>query len=301
MAPSLGIAKKFDTNEVVVNNQNITESSHDFLYHFGLDRDLDDIQERFCDVKFVCCGGSPKRMGHYAEIFAKEMNYDPPTDLSKSDRYCLFKTGKVLWINHGIGGPSLSVMLNEAIKLLHYANCTNVCFIRLGTSGGIGVEPGTVIISSGALNGELKQEYTQWIMGKKVTRPCFVDEGLRTELIDIANSINIPQCSGLTLCADDFYEGQARLDGAFCDYSSEDKFEFLKELVKKGVRNFEMESTCFTALTARANIRAAVCCVALLNRLNGDQVNLDKDTYHEYEMRPFKLVTSLLKKNLENI
>ncbi|CEF67115.1 Nucleoside phosphorylase domain and Uridine phosphorylase, eukaryotic family-containing protein [Strongyloides ratti] len=301
MAPSLGNDKKFDTSDIFINNQNITESSSDFLYHFGLDKNNDDIPCRFHDVKFVCCGGSSKRMGHYAKIFAKEMNYEVPIDLSKSDRYCLYKTGKVLWVNHGIGAPSLSVMLNEIIKLLHYANCKDVSFIRLGTSGGIGVEPGTVVISSGALNGELKQEYNQWIMGKKVSRPCVVDEKLQSEIIETANLINIPQCSGLTLCADDFYEGQARLDGAFCDYNSEDKFTFLKELVEKGVRNFEMESTCFTALTSRANIKAAVCCVALLNRLNGDQVILDKNTYLEYEMRPFKLVTALLKRRLASV
>ena len=39
---------------------------------------------------------------------------------------------------HGIGVPSLSVMLNELLKLLHYAECEDVLFIRIGTSGGLG-------------------------------------------------------------------------------------------------------------------------------------------------------------------
>lgn len=34
----------------------------------------------------------------------------------------------------------------------------------------------------------------------------------------------------------------------------------------------EMESLAFAALTHHAGIRAAVICVTLLNRLNGDQV-----------------------------
>lgn len=34
---------------------------------------------------------------------------------------------------------------------------------------------------------------------------------------------------GLTLGADDFYEGQGRIDGAICDgYTEQDKMNFLK-------------------------------------------------------------------------
>lgn len=44
-------------------------------------------------------------------------------------------------------------------------------------------------------------------------------------------------------------------------------------LSSKGVVNIEMESTIFAALTYHAGIKAAVVCVALLNRLNGDQVS----------------------------
>ena len=34
--------------------------------------------------------------------------------------------------------PSTGIMLNELIKLLHHARCTDVTVIRIGTSGGIG-------------------------------------------------------------------------------------------------------------------------------------------------------------------
>lgn len=59
-------------------------------------------------------------------------------------------------------------MLVETIKLLHYANAKNVTFIRLGTSGGLGVPPGTVVISNGAVNGEVQEFHIQYIRGKKV-------------------------------------------------------------------------------------------------------------------------------------
>uniref|UniRef100_A0A915A580 Nucleoside phosphorylase domain-containing protein n=1 Tax=Parascaris univalens TaxID=6257 RepID=A0A915A580_PARUN len=48
--------------------------------------------------------------------------------------------------------------------------------------------------------------------------------------------------------------GQARLDGEFCAYTSKDKYDFLQTLYKKGVRNIEMESTCFASMFRRVCI-----------------------------------------------
>lgn len=70
--------------------------------------------------------------------------------------------------------------------------------------------------------------------------------------------------------------GQGRLDGAFCEFSENDKMEYLDKLHDFGVVNIEMESTIFAALTHHAGIRAAVVCVTLLDRLKGDQVSRRK-------------------------
>lgn len=67
--------------------------------------------------------------------------------------------------------------------------------------------------------------------------------------------------------------GQGRLDGAFCDYTENDKMEYLTKLHDFGVVNIEMECTIFAALTYQAGIRSAIVCVALLDRLKGDQVS----------------------------
>ena len=55
-----------------------------------------------------------------------------------------------------------------------------------------------------------------------------------------------------------FVSGQARLDGAFCDYTKEDKMMFLRRIHEKGICNIEMESLCFAAYCHRANIRGMV-------------------------------------------
>lgn len=44
----------------------------------------------------------------------------------------------VLSLQHGMGIPSVSIMLHEILKLVYYAKCKDVTFIRIGTSGGIG-------------------------------------------------------------------------------------------------------------------------------------------------------------------
>ena len=38
-----------------------------------------------------------------------------------------------------MGTPSLSILLHELIKLVFYSKCQNVVFLRIGTSGGIGI------------------------------------------------------------------------------------------------------------------------------------------------------------------
>ena len=42
----------------------------------------------------------------------------------------------------------------------------------------------------------------------------------------------------------------------------------------QGVTNMEMEALVFASLTHKAGIRSAVVCVTLLDRLQGDQVDI---------------------------
>lgn len=69
------------------------------------------------------------------------------------------------------------------------------------------------------------------------------------------------------------FQGQGRLDGAFCEYTETEKLEYLKHLQCQGIINIEMESTVIAALTHQAGIKTAIVCVTLLDRLVGDQVS----------------------------
>ena len=47
-------------------------------------------------------------------------------------------------------------MLHETIKLLYHAKATDVTIFRLGTSGGLGLQPGTVVLTTEAVDGLLR-------------------------------------------------------------------------------------------------------------------------------------------------
>lgn len=139
----------------------------------------------------------------------------------------------------------------------------------------------------------------QTILGKTVLRPAKLDKRLARELKSLADAEDpYDTVNGKTLCTNDFYEGQGRLDGAFCDYGEAEKMEYLNKLADFGVVNIEMESSTFAALTYQAGIRGAIVCVTLLDRLKGDQVMTPKEVMHEWQNRPQVLVSRLIRKHM---
>uniref|UniRef100_A0A914UM93 Nucleoside phosphorylase domain-containing protein n=1 Tax=Plectus sambesii TaxID=2011161 RepID=A0A914UM93_9BILA len=283
-----------------LSNPHLLPDEDDVLYHFGLTKHSTDLPVVFGDVRFVCTGGSVGRLACVAQEIATSLGITDGSDrrnLCNSDRYCMYKVGPALCVNHGMGVPSLSIMLIEVIKLLHHARCKNVTFFRIGTSGGLGLEPGTVVVSNAAVNCELKPIHVQYVLGQRTERPATLDQKLVQELLEIGSTLPFPVATGATMCADDFYEGQGRLDGAFCEYSMEDKFKYIQTLFDAGVRNIEMESVCFASMMTRADVRGAIVCATIVNRFDGDQVAIDKATIKQFETRPMDLVIAYIKRH----
>ena len=71
----------------------------------------------------------------------------------------------------------------------------------------------------------------------------------------LSSIVNAWRCDSLPGIDVSDSPGQARLDGAFCDYQAEDKMTFLKKVHSSGVANIEMESLCFASYCHRAGIR----------------------------------------------
>lgn len=198
-----------------------------------------------------------------------------------------------------MGIPSISIMLHELIKLLHHARCIDFILFRIGTSGGVGLAPGTVVVTDKAVDCFFRAQFEQVVLGKVVTRSTELDVGVSKELLQCSSELeDVPTIIGNTMCTSDFYEGQGRLDGALCSFSTEDKLEYLRKAFNTGVRNIEMESTVFAAMCRACGIKAAVVCVTLLNRFDGDQIATPHDVLVEYQQRPQVLVAHFIKKRL---
>ncbi|XP_008176713.2 uridine phosphorylase 2 isoform X1 [Trachemys scripta elegans] len=289
---------------VHVKNPHLDSMDEDVLYHLNLGTKTHNLPVMFGDVKFVCVGGSPNRMKAFAQFMHKELGLEGDgKDLKDicagTDRYSMYKAGPVLSISHGMGVPSISIMLHELIKLLHHAKCRDVTIIRIGTSGGLGIDPGTVVITDIAVDSFFKARFEQVILDNIVVRSTELDKDLVEELLNCSKEIHyFPTLIGHTMCTYDFYEGQGRLDGALCSFSHEKKLEYLKRAYDAGVRNIEMESTVFAAICGLCGLKAAVVCVALLNRLEGDQIKAPHEVLVEYQQRPQHLISIFIKKRL---
>lgn len=288
-----------------IKNPHIEDMKEDILYHLGLTTSNDDLQIMFGDVKFVCVGGTPERMCDFAHYISKALQMtcsdeDELLNASKSSRYALFKAGPVLCVSHGIGSPSISVVLHEIMKLMHHARAEDPVFLRLGTCGGLGLPPGSLVITTVSVDGMLQPYQELVVLGQKVQRPSTLDEGLCKELKSVADKY-IRDCTvvtGKTMCADDFYEGQGRLDGAFCEYSHADKVSYLKKLNEEGVVNIEMESLTFAAMCRNAGVKGGVICVTIVDRLKDDQVTATGEMLKIWQERVLHLAAMYIKDKL---
>ncbi|XP_052804329.1 uridine phosphorylase 2-like isoform X2 [Mya arenaria] len=290
---------------ITLRNPHIPKLKEDVLYHLNLSDKANDLPAMFGDVKFVCFGGSPKRMEKFAQFMVGQLNEKIPagmtlSDISHgSDRYVLYKVGPVLSVSHGMGIPSLSIVFHEVLKMLYHADCKDVKFFRLGTSGGLGLEPGTVVITDAAVDGLLRPYMEVATLGMILQHPAFLDRDLCEQLQEIGTkNQQYETVIGKTMCTYDFYEGQARLDGAFCDFTEEDKMAFLKRIHDRGVLNIEMESLCFAAMAHRAAVKSAIICCTIVDRLKSDQITASHETLEEWQERPQKIVAKFIRKQL---
>lgn len=282
-------------------NSRLDSIQHDALFHLGIDLDDEETVSKFTNVKFVCVGGTASRMKSLASTLASSLyNIDVGTvgfeHSFENCRYSGYKLGHFFCVNHGIGTPSLSVVLHEVVKLLQRAQCSDVTLVRLGTCGGIGLPSGTVVVSDGALTPGFQPVFRTSILGEPLHLPVVVDQSL---VADICNC-HQPEVDdfsvvrGKTYCADDFYQGQGRLDGAICGYDEVEQKAFFTKLRDLGVKNIEMESAGLLAFSHKCGIKAAVVCVTLVDRLQADL----PDAKEEVQSYPIQLVTKFIKSKL---
>ncbi len=98
----------------------------------------------------------------------------------------------------------LLVPLSNRFQLLYYAQVPKITYIRIGTSGGLGLEPGTVVVTTEAINGELEACLKMPILGKLHSRETKFDQELVRDIIEQAahftnDALPITTVSGKTI------------------------------------------------------------------------------------------------------
>lgn len=254
---------------------------HPALYH--LDVSAEEARIIFAGVDFVVMGGTEARVSRFAEMLAEQRDLPWKLVSGPHARFRMLRVGNVLAVNHGMGAPSISILLNEVVSGLRGASPPRsaAVLVRIGTSGGVGVAPGSVVVSTALLNELLEPEHEVIVMGERRRLPTRVDAAIVERLRGLELESVV---FGATMSANDFYNNQGRLDGPFCDFSAADKDAFLRRLHAAGVRNIEMEGVCFTALAHLAGLRAVVVCMPLVDRLLGDQPHIISNPHRALQL-----------------
>ncbi len=267
----------------------VLDGSHeDVYYHFGV-ASTDPILENLRDVRAVIMAGSGGRIKEFADRWSALNGGTPIVAFPKEDRFVTRYTGGVLFASHGMGMPSASIALQELMRLVFFLKrgdldaLAEVFWCRVGTSGGVGLPGGTVVVSSEGLMADLKPyrllrggdgEY--WFDGH-------FPSATYDAIIAANDHTDFEVVSGKTVAGNEFFLEQFRLDGAVCFETPETKMAWLEWLDRNGVRNIEMEGAMLAGYLNHWGFpKFAMICCTLLNRLEGDQVTATPEELHKF-------------------
>ena len=263
-------------------------TTEDVYYHFGV-ASSDPILAKLRDVKAVIMAGSGGRIKEFAQRWSELNGGAEIVAFHKEDRFVTRYTAGVLFASHGMGMPSASIALQELMRMVFFLKrgdldaMDEVFWCRVGTSGGVGLPGGTVVVSSEGLMADLKPyrllnggtgEY--WFDGHfpPSTSQAIIAANEHTDFEIVA---------GKTVAGNEFFLEQFRLDGAICLETPETKMGWLSWIHDNGVANIEMEGAMLAGyLNWWGFSQFAMICCTLLDRLEGDQVTATAAQLHKY-------------------
>lgn len=217
--------------------------------------------------KYVILPGDPKR----CEKIAK--HFDNAVLVADSREYVTY-TGtldgvKVSVMSTGIGGPSASIAMEEAIK------CGADTFIRVGTCGGIDLDVvgGDVVIATGAIRMEgTSREYAP------IEFPAVANLDVANALSNAATKLGYKKHVGVVQCKDAFF-GQHEPEKMPVSYELLNKWNAWKML---GTKASEMESAALFICAAARGVRAGSVFLTVANQERALK-GLDNPQAHDTE------------------
>jgi uridine phosphorylase len=216
-------------------------------------------------AEFIMLVGDPARAAMVADLLDE-------VELERRQREFVTYTGRyqgmplsVVAIGMGAG--------NAEIAVIELCQCTRQpTMLRCGTSGGLApdIGLGDLVITQAAYRLE---ETSLNYVGEGY--PAVADLEVTLGLIEAAERLELSYHLGITATAAGFYGAQGRDLPGFPPRRP----DILTDLVRQGVKNLEMETSCLLTLASLRGFRAGAVCAVLANRR--DQVFVtpeDKET-----------------------
>jgi uridine phosphorylase len=269
----------------------VSGEATDFYYHFGVSSD-DPLLNQFRDVRAIVLAGPGHRIVEFAQAWSDDRGGAPIVALPKEDRFVTRYCDGVLFASHGMGMPSASIAVQELMRLVFFLKggdhdaMSEVFWTRVGTSGGVGLPAGAVVVTTDGVMADLKPyRLLQGATGEYWFDGTF-PAGIAQAIVDASAESGIQVEMGRTVAGNEFFLEQFRLDGALCFETLESKMAWLEWIDGAGVRNIEMEGAMFAGYLNHWGFpRFAMICVTILNRLEGDQVTATAQDLSEFRER----------------
>ena len=272
----------------------------DHYHHLGLASD-DPILDQLSDLRAIIMAGSPARVDAFAQRWSHHHDGAAVIAFPEEDRFTTRYVAGVLFVSHGMGMPSASIAVQELMRLAYVlkrgddAALDRIFWARLGTSGGIGLEPGTIVVTTEALMADLQPYRLLDGAGGYYWFDGHFPEAVVDDILRVGSVTGLPVVSGKTVSTHEFYLEQFRLDGAIRLADRERKAEWLATLQEHGVRNIEMEGAMIAGYLNRWGFeRFAMVCATLVDRLQGDQITSSAEQLHSYVERAGDIVLAFL-------
>ena len=273
----------------------------DVYYHLGLSSD-DPLIGPMRDVSVVVLAGSGDRIRSLAARWSAEHDDAPVLAVPKEDRFVTRYCHGVLFVSHGMGMASASIALQELMRLVFLLKggdegaLEQVRWVRVGTCGGIGLAPGTVVLTSEAVMVDLRPFRVLHGSGGELWFDGRFPAAEIDALTAVARAAGIPVEVGRTISGNEFFLEQFRRDGAIVKETEESRAEWLRRVHDHGVRSIEMEGAMIAGYLNHWGFpRFAMICAAVLDRLAGDQVTATPAQLDAYVERAADVLIAYLR------
>jgi Uridine phosphorylase len=182
----------------------------DNYYHLGVSSD-DPMLAELQGLRAVIMGGSGARMTTFASTWSAMNDNAPILSFPKEDRFVTRYTAGVLFVSHGMGMPSASIAVQKLMRLAYFLKHGNLdeldrsFWARVGTSGGVRLPGGTVLVTTECVMVDLKRYRLLDAHGNYTWLDRHVTTDITSGIIRASEGSRIPIATSATVATNESF------------------------------------------------------------------------------------------------